>query len=206
MLRVHQLLSQITNINHPDIFGYTALHHASLRGHIKLAEALIKNGIDVNARSYRGTLACDVAALGGAADPNRHAIFNFLLQCGSHRPSFNGEQVNLGFSHNVDSWFGGAEDAWQKWSKQKDIQKLTLKMLVQFTSIGTIDQALEPSLWRGHESKLTDMLSHSDLPPYLMGHCLHTIPGLADLINRPNHHITHWSHEQRPLALQAQVC
>lgn len=42
-------LIQYGNVDLADTFGYTALHFAALKGNVRIAEILIRNGANVNA-------------------------------------------------------------------------------------------------------------------------------------------------------------
>jgi len=48
------LLTHRANAKHKDYDGWTALHNAASRGHIDIANLLIKYGADINAQSRLG--------------------------------------------------------------------------------------------------------------------------------------------------------
>jgi len=48
------------NVNHKDIYGFTALHLAALDGLVQCVEMLIFHGADVTTKSKKGTSALNV--------------------------------------------------------------------------------------------------------------------------------------------------
>ena len=70
-----------TDVNAKDKHGYTPLHNAALEGHKEVAELLIQNGADVNAKS-ESVIGEDKTALDWAVDQDHTRIADLLRKHG----------------------------------------------------------------------------------------------------------------------------
>ena len=69
-VKLFQILIQndVANINDRDVFGLTAIHIASLKGHKDCVESLLRAGADVNVKNINGLTAIHIASLKGHKD------------------------------------------------------------------------------------------------------------------------------------------
>ncbi|CAE7816722.1 unnamed protein product [Symbiodinium sp. CCMP2592] len=81
-LRVEQLLHQNADPSSPDRLGRTALTCAAEEGHLKVVEALLKAGAELEARSEAGKTALTVAAM-NTRGHGRLSVVEALLRAGA---------------------------------------------------------------------------------------------------------------------------
>ena len=207
--QVRELLPNIQDINLIDPRGgFTALHWATFNGHDELVTLLVEEaGANTNAISSAFVTAAFFAGTNFGTNSNvadqfamserQNSIYRYLMRKGAayHKLDENSPPENETFR---ERWFGESSDAWKRWSERRDVTQITPLMLAQFTSHGTAHQALEPSLWKGHEAQLRTLLTNPDIAPCHLDHWLEIVPGLRDIIHQPQTIIHDWTIAQTP--------
>lgn len=190
MAEVETLIAQIPSVNISDGSQISLLHWAAVTTHLPLIMRLIRAGAQINGLTIDGSLATTLCA--STTSDHRitqhHSAYVTLLQYGSHFPNLESQPlIEPNFFQQREIWFGTCRDAWEKWTQKDggDVTRLTPRMLLQFTSLETIEDALAPSRWRGHEDHLRTLLGCPDIPPCHITNWLETISGLAELVQPP---------------------
>lgn len=196
--RLLEIIPQIQNINATDEEGWTALHHAAYRGEIKLINALIKAGADLNRRTLQHLLPVEVATFECGYN-NTEAInaFRVLLQNGSHRPdhehTFGYGKTPSDFDYHIrqldqsgalhieNYWFSRAQEAWDSWQQQDhgNITKLTPHHLPQFCSLNKISDLLHLAQQTDQIQEVALLFSNPETLPHIAANAA---PALSAMI------------------------